>query len=133
MHNKPVPSNMMTAQTHEYIVCGPTGNLQDSVKFYCLTTGRIIKRHSFTPIPMSDRVIKWVNQTGLREKQGQTFWFLNRPKEPYKGTDTIPEDNPEFQGLLEEEATLPRCQRQSPRSDSGGRGRGRLPSCDQQA
>jgi hypothetical protein len=47
-------------------------------------------------MPMPDRIIKWVNQIGLREKQGHTFWFLNRSKEPYKWTDTVPEDGPEF-------------------------------------
>jgi hypothetical protein len=56
---------------------------------------------------MPDQIIKRVNQIGLREKQGQTFWFLNRSKEPYKWIDTVPEDDPEFQGLLEEEAPLP--------------------------
>jgi hypothetical protein len=56
---------------------------------------------------MPDRIIKKVNQIELREKQGQTSWFLNRSKEPYKWTDTIPEDDLEFQGLIEEEAPFP--------------------------
>jgi hypothetical protein len=58
---------------------------------------------------MPDRVIKCVNAIGLREKQGCTFWFLNRRQEPYEWTDTDPEDDPEFQGLLkdEEEAAYP--------------------------
>jgi hypothetical protein len=38
-HNKPVPSNTMTPRTHKCIACEPTGNLQGSVKFYCLTMG----------------------------------------------------------------------------------------------
>jgi hypothetical protein len=97
----------MTAQMHECIACGPTRNLQGSVKFYCLTMGRILKWHSFAPMPMPNRIIKQVNQLGLREKQGQNFWFLNRSKEPYKWTDTVLEDNPEFQGLLEEEVPFP--------------------------
>jgi hypothetical protein len=58
---------------------------------------------------MPDRVIKRVNAIGLREKQGRTFWFLNRRQEPYEWTDTILEDDPKFQGLLEdkEEAAYP--------------------------
>ncbi len=84
VHDGPVLSNKMTARMHECIACGPTGNLQGSVKFYCLTMGHILKRRSFMPMPMPDRIIKRVNQIGLREKQGQTFWFLNRSKEPYK-------------------------------------------------
>ncbi len=93
----------MTPQTHKAIAVGPMGNLQGTVKFFCLTTGRILKRRSFTPYPMPDRVIKRVNAIGLREKQGRTFRFLNRRQEPYEWTDTVPEDDPEFQGLLEYE------------------------------
>ncbi len=102
-HGKPVPTNTMTPCTHECIACGPTDNLQGSVKFYCLTPGWFIKRCSFTAMPMPDRMIKHVNTIGLREKEGQTFRFTNRSKKPYKWTDSIPEDDPEFQGLLEDE------------------------------
>jgi len=66
-HDEPVPSNTMTPRTHECIVYGPTGNLQGSVKFYCLTTGQILKRRSFTVMPMPDRVIKCVNTIGLQD------------------------------------------------------------------
>jgi hypothetical protein len=99
----------MTPQTHEAIAMGPIGNLQGSVKFFCLTTGRILKQQSFTALPMPDAVIKRVNDIGLREKQGRTFRFLNRQQEPYEWTDSVPEDDPEFQGLLEnkEEAAYP--------------------------
>jgi hypothetical protein len=107
VHDKPVPSNTLTAWSHECVACGPTRNLQGSVKFYCPTMGCILKRCSFTPMPTPDRIIKRVNQIGLREKQGQTFWFLNRSKEAYKWTDTVTEDGLEFQGLLEEEAPFP--------------------------
>jgi hypothetical protein len=88
---------------------GPTGNLQGTVKFFCSTTGCILKQRLFTPYPMPDRVIKRVNAISLREKQGHTFWFLNRRQEPYEWMDTIPEDDPKFQCLLkdEEEAAYP--------------------------
>ena len=58
---------------------------------------------------MPDRVIKRVNTIGERKGQGRTFRFLNRRKEPYEWTDSVPEDDPEFQGLLddEEEAAYP--------------------------
>ena len=57
VHDKPSPSNSMTPRTHDCIACGPTGNLQGSVKIYCLTTGRILKRRSWTALPMPDKVI----------------------------------------------------------------------------
>ena len=106
-HDEPVPSNTMTPRTYKCIACGPTGNLQRSVKFYCLlTTGRILKCCSFTAMPMPDRVIKCVNAIGSWEKQGRTFRFTNRSKEPWEWTDFVPEDDPEFQGLLEDDEAL---------------------------
>ncbi len=78
VHDEPSPSNTMIAQSHKAIATGPTGNLQGSVKFYCLNTGRILKRRSFTPLPMPDRIITRVNQIGAKEKQGCTFRFLKK-------------------------------------------------------
>ncbi len=96
VHDEPSPSNTMTPQTHKAIVMGLTGNLQGTVKFFCLTSGCILKQRSFTPYPMPDRVIKRVNAIGIHEKQGCTFWFLNRRQEPYEWMDTVPEDDPSF-------------------------------------
>jgi hypothetical protein len=99
----------MVARTHAYIALGPTGNLQGSVKFYCLTTGRVLKHCWFTVIPMPDRIIRQVNEIGAREGQGRTFRFLDRHREPYSWTNKVPEDDADFQGLLknEEEAVYP--------------------------
>ena len=101
---------------HEAIAVGPTGNLQGSVKIFCLNSGRILKRRSFTALPMPDRVIKRVKDIGLRDKQGRMFRILNRRREPYKWTDSVPEDDPEFQGLLEdvEEAAYPDIKAEPP-------------------
>jgi len=93
----------MAWRAHEAIALGPTGNLQGSVKFYCINTGRVLKHRSFTPMPMPDRVIKRVNKIGEREGRGQTFRFLNRQKQAYEWTDEVPEDDDDFQGLLEDE------------------------------
>ena len=102
VHDEPVPANKMVLRTHEATALGPTGNLQGSVKFYCINTGRVFKRRSFTPMPMPDSVIQRVNKIGEREKQGRTFWFLNQRGEPYEWTDEVLEDDPDFQGLLDE-------------------------------
>jgi len=88
---------------HVAISLGPTRNLQGSVKFYCIHTGRVLKRRSVTPMPMPDLVIQRVNKIGEPEKQGRRFWFLNRRGEPYEWTDEVPEDDPDFQGLLDED------------------------------
>ena len=78
VHDKPVPTNTMAWRAHKAIALGPTGNLQGSVRFYCINTGRVLKCCSFTPMPMPNRVIKRVNKTGEREGQGRTVHFLNR-------------------------------------------------------
>ena len=51
---------------------------------------------------MPDSVIQRVNRIGEQEKQGRTFRFLNRRGEPYKWTDEVLKDDPDFQGLLDE-------------------------------
>ena len=47
-----------------------------------------------------------MNAIGKREKQGRTFWFLNRRGEPFEWTNKVPEDDAEFQGLFEEEEAV---------------------------
>jgi hypothetical protein len=54
-------------------------------------------------MPMPTCVIKRVDTIRAREKQGQEFRFVNRNKEPFGWTDEVPEDDPGFQGLLEDE------------------------------
>ena len=109
VHDKPVPTNTMVVRTQACIALGPTGNLQGSLKFYCLTTGRVLERCSFTVIPMPDRIIRPVNEIGAHEGQGRTFRFLDRRREPYSWTNKVMEDDADFQGLLknEEEAVYP--------------------------
>ena len=56
---------------------------------------------------MPDNIIKKVNKIGLSKRKGCKFRFLNRLGAPYEWTDLVPEDDPEFQGLLEDEARFP--------------------------
>jgi len=107
VHNEPSPSNTMVTRNHDGIALGPTGNLQGSVKFYCLNTGQVLKRRDFTELPMSDSIIKRVDAIGKKKKQGRKFRFLNRKKLPFSWTDEVPKDDKESQGLLEEEAPFP--------------------------
>ncbi|KAL7460647.1 hypothetical protein ACHAXS_001093 [Conticribra weissflogii] len=51
-------TNTMASQTRGAISLGPTGNMQGTYKFFCLTTGRIIKRRQFTKVPMPGSIIK---------------------------------------------------------------------------
>jgi hypothetical protein len=60
----------MVERTHEGIALGLMGNLQGSVKFFCLNMGRVLKRRSFTALPMPTRVIEWVDTIEAQEAQG---------------------------------------------------------------
>ena len=71
VHDEPNPSNTTVIRTHKGISLGPTGNLQGSVKFYCLNTGRVLKRQAFTEIPMPTAVIAKANKVGKKENQGK--------------------------------------------------------------
>ena len=63
---------------------------------------------------MPDKVIDKVNRIGKSERQGREFRFLNCSKEPFSWTNLVPEDDPEFQGLLEEEVPFPELSAQLP-------------------
>jgi hypothetical protein len=103
VHDEPLSSSTMMACMHEAIAVGLTGHLQSSVKFFCLNMGLFLKRHSFAPMPMPDRVICHVNTIRACKKQGRNFCFLNGLCEPCKWTDKVSKDDPKFQGLLDEE------------------------------
>jgi hypothetical protein len=90
VQDEPNPLNSMVGRTHEDIALGPTGNLQGSVKIFCLNTGCMLKRWSFTALPMPMRVIKQVDTIGAREAQGQKFRFLNQNKDAFRCWQTIP-------------------------------------------
>jgi hypothetical protein len=58
VHDEPSPSIMMVVQMRKGIALGLMGNLQGTMKFYCLNTGQVLKCCYFTPLPIPDRVIK---------------------------------------------------------------------------
>ena len=70
VHDNPNSTNTTVSRTHEGISLGPTGDLQDSVKFYCLNTGQVLKRRDFTETPMPMAVIAKVIKIGKEENQG---------------------------------------------------------------
>ena len=71
LHDEPSPSDTTVSRTHEGIALGPTVNLQGSVKFYFLNTGRLLKRRDFTEITIPTAVIAKVNKIGKKENQGK--------------------------------------------------------------
>ena len=107
VHDKPNPTNTTVRHTHEGIALGPNGNIQGSMKFYCLNTGRVLKRRAFTKIPIPTAVIAKADKIGKKENEGKEFRFINQNKEPFDWIDEIPDDDGEFQVILGEEAPFP--------------------------
>ena len=71
VHDKPNPTNTTVSHTHKGIALGPPGNIQGSVKFYCLNTGQVLKRRAFTKIPMPTYVIAKADKIGRKGNQGK--------------------------------------------------------------
>ena len=75
---------------------------------YCLNTGRVLKRRSFTPMPLPDSIITKVNAIGKKENQGRKFQSTDWRNKPFSWTDEVQADDMGFQGLPEqEEAPFP--------------------------
>ena len=75
-HDEPDPWNTISPRTHPAIAVGPTGNLNSTIKFFCLITGSILKRRNFTRFPMPDRIIR-KKKHGVRNGTG-SIWQCYR-------------------------------------------------------
>lgn len=62
--------NSMAPRVEGAIALLPTGNLQGSVKFYCLSTGTIITRDHWTVVPLSENIIRHMNELASSHKRG---------------------------------------------------------------
>ena len=103
VQNKLDPRNKIFPRTHPEIAVSPTGNFNGAIKFFCLITGRIMKRRKFTQFTMPDRIIKKSNAWGKkikREVYENVIKFKDRRKNPYQWD---PEED--MDGLLEEPNT----------------------------
>jgi hypothetical protein len=63
VHNEPEPSNTMTVCTHNCIACRLMGNLQGSVKFYCLKSGASSNNVCSLPCPCRMESLKKLIQS----------------------------------------------------------------------
>ena len=87
VHDDPDITNTLEARTHPGIALGPSGNLQGSVRFFCLLTGKVLTRRNFTRFPMPDSIIKLVEKWGIKSKKelfGKDLTFRNRNREKYE-------------------------------------------------
>ena len=105
VHDEKDPTNDNVPRSHEGIALGPTGNFNGTYKFFCLKTGRVLKRRRWTEYPMPDRVVKkmeWWGKQTRRELYPGGIEYKNRKNEPFEWTY---EDD--LDGLVEEVAEAP--------------------------
>lgn len=89
VHDEPTPSNTMQRRTHAAICLGPTGNIQGSYKFLCLSTGRKLIRRNFTVIPgVPQTIIDAVTKMATKENRSTGLTFRNRNNESFAFSNT---------------------------------------------
>ena len=67
MHIDPDITNTLEPRTNWAICMGPTGNLQGSYKFLSLATGKKVTQRKFTEMPVTDAVIKQVEEMAVKD------------------------------------------------------------------
>ena len=100
---EPEMDNSLKPRTKGALALYPTGNDQGSVKFFCLSTQKVITRTSWVELPLSEEVISYINS--LSEGEGRRL-----PKNPEVrigskvlvdiAEDDMPLDPPENQGRV---------------------------------
>jgi hypothetical protein len=81
---------------------GPTGNLQRSYKFLSLSTGKKVTRRKFTEMPITDSVIKKVEEMAVNDGAVNGILFKNR-----KGVEYVFDDEDEYKTLIEPDEPSP--------------------------
>jgi hypothetical protein len=77
-HEDPDITNMLDPRTKWAICMGLTGNLQQSYKFLSLSTGKKVIRRKFTEMPITDSVIKEVEEMAMKDGAVNGISFKNR-------------------------------------------------------
>ncbi len=81
---------------------GPTGNLQGSYKFLSLSTGKKVTQRKFTEMPITDSVIKKVEEMGVKDGAFNGISFKNR-----KGVEYLFDNEDEYKTLMEPDEPSP--------------------------
>ncbi len=81
---------------------GPTGNLQGSYKFLSLSSGKKVTRRTFTEMPITDSVIKKVEEMAVKDGAVNGISFKNR-----KGVEYVFDNEDEYETLMEPDEPSP--------------------------
>jgi hypothetical protein len=82
-HEDPDITNTLDPRTEWAICMGPTGNLQGSYKFLPLSTGKKVTQRKFTEMPITDSVIKKVEEMSVKDGAVNGILFKNRKRVEY--------------------------------------------------
>ena len=102
MHIHPDITNTLEPRTNWGICMGPTGNLQGSYKFLSLETGKKVTRRKFTEMPVTDAVIKQVEEMAVKDGAIKGINFKDR-----KGIEYKFDNDEEYEMLVEPEEPAP--------------------------
>jgi hypothetical protein len=78
MHIDPDITNTLEPRTNWAICMGPTGNLHGSYKFLSLATGKKVTQRKFTEMPVTDTVIKQVEEMAVKDGAIKGINFKDR-------------------------------------------------------
>jgi len=96
------PDIMNTLEPNWAICIGPTGNLQGSNKFLSLATGKKVMPRKFTEMPVTDAVIKQVEEMDVKDGAIKGINFKDR-----KGLEYEFDKNKEYEMLVEPDEPAP--------------------------
>jgi hypothetical protein len=102
MHIDPDITNTLEPRTNWAICMGPMGNLQGSYKFLLLTTGKKVTRRKFTEMPVTDAMIKQVEEMAVKDGAIKGINFKDR-----KGLEYEFENDKEYEMLVEPDEPEP--------------------------
>jgi hypothetical protein len=101
-HEDPDIKSMLDPRTKWEICMGPTGNLQGSYKFLSLSTGKKVIRRKFMEMPITDSVIKKVEEMAVKDGAVSGILFKNR-----KGVEYEFDNEDEYKTLIEPDEPSP--------------------------
>ena len=90
VHEENTPTNNMVPRTEGCICLGPKDNLQGSVYFLKLDTGKVVTWQKFTELPLTQTIVDIVNALGKQDFDLPYLSFNNIKDDPAKRDEYHP-------------------------------------------
>ncbi len=102
VHVDPEITDILEPRTKWVICMGPTGNLQGSYKFLSLATVKKVTQRKFTKMPVTEAVIKQVEEMAVKDEAVKGISFKDR-----KGVEYKFDNDEEYEMLMEPNEPAP--------------------------